>query len=90
MSLFMGLDEVIESFMGYVGVALGQSGAQIENFLGVYEKSGHSPIAIIKTVGMHSIQSIIILTIFFVPMLIVGKLLNLLPKKFNIKKIYSV
>ncbi len=89
MSLFMGFDEVVDSFMGYVGVALGNSGTQIENFLGVYEKSGHSPIAIIKTVGMHSIQSIIILAIFFVPMLIIGKLLNLLPKKFNIKKIYT-
>lgn len=76
MSIFMGIEEVIDSFMGYVGVALGNSGTQVENFLGVYEKSGHSPIAIIKTVGLHGIQSIIIFGIFFVPMLLIGLLLN--------------
>ena len=89
MSLFMGFDEVIESFMGYVGIALGQSGAQIENFLGISEKSGHSPIAIIKMVGLHGIESIVIFTVFFIPMLAVGKLLSFLSKKFNIKECYT-
>ncbi|MBQ8001818.1 MAG: hypothetical protein IJ297_00015, partial [Clostridia bacterium] len=90
MSLFMGFEEVIDSFMGYVGVALGNSGAQIENFLGVYEKSGHSPIAIIKTVGLHGIQSIIVFVLFFIPMLIIGQFISCFAdKKLNGKKCYA-
>ncbi len=89
MSIFMGFDEVIKSFMGYVGVALGNSGAQIENFLGVYEKSGHSPIAIIKTVGMHGIQSIIIFVIFYIPMLVLGLVLNHIANKKNCNKLLN-
>ncbi len=81
MSLFMGFDEVIDSFMGYVGVALGNSGAQIENFLGVYEKSGHSPVAIIKMVGLHGVQSIKVFAMFFVPMLAVGQIISFFSKK---------
>lgn len=61
----LGFEKAIQSFLNYVGLALGQSGATVENFLGIQEQSGHSLLAEIKTIGSQGIQAIIVFVCFF-------------------------
>lgn len=81
MTVFMGFSQAIDSFIKYVEVALGFSGADVENFLGIEEKSGHSLTAEIKMIGYQGIQAIFIFSVFFIPMLFISYIISLISKK---------
>lgn len=68
----MGFEKAIQSLLSYVGLALGQSGVAVENFLGIQEQSGHSLLAEIKTIGGQGIQAIVVFVCFFVLLLLLS------------------
>ena len=87
--LYMGLDKSIESFMGYVYLAIGKSQGSVENFLGVYEESGHSVFAIIKNVIKQCIFAVRDVVFYGLPMLLVNFVFcKLTGKKPTKSKIY--
>lgn len=71
MIMVMGIDGVVNSFMGYVRLALGQTTPGVENFLGIDEVSHHSLFANVWTVAVQvwkSVKSMVII----IPALFLG------------------
>lgn len=83
----LGFEKAIQSFLNYVGLALGQSGATVENFLGIQEQSGHSLWAEIKTIGRQGVQAIIVFVCFFVVLLLLSYGIRKLANRFGKEKI---
>ena len=90
MFIFMDFRQIINSFMDFVGMALGKSSSNVENFLGVYEQSGHSLWAEIKTIGSQGIQAIILFVCFFLIALVIAYLISKLAKQKINKNIINV
>ena len=79
--LTMGFEKVIQSLFNYINLALGKSGASIENFLGIQEQSNHSILAEVKNIGWQGIQAIIVFLCFFVIALAIAYLISKLSKR---------
>ena len=87
--LYMGYDKTVEKIIGLVYMALGKSKSNVENFLGVYEESGHSIIASIRTVIIQAIFSIRDVVFYGIPMFFVNYVaLSLIKKNQANRKIY--
>lgn len=71
MIFLMGFDGVINSFMRYVRLALGQTTPGVENFLGIEEVGHHSVFANVRTVAIQLWKSIKFLVIL-APLTIIG------------------
>lgn len=67
----MGIQSVAGSFMEYVNLALGNV-PEIENVVGVEEISGHSMMAVFKTVARQSVFAARDFVLFLLPAVIVG------------------
>lgn len=79
--LVMGSEGLIESLMGYVRLALGQTQDTVENVLGIQEKSGHSLTAIIKTLCLQCAKTVVSVVVFVAPAVIIVQLANLILKR---------
>jgi len=75
---FMGFENVTNSFLGYISLALGQVNPSVENFLEIEEKSGHSLIAEIKTIGFQVFMAIKTFSIYLFPLMLIMEIINLL------------
>ncbi len=82
----LGLQTLVESFMGYVNLALGRTSNDVVNVLGVQEKSGHSLIAEIKTIGLQGIRSIWAIIKCFIPFILIEELVQIFVRKCVEKK----
>ena len=80
MIVYMGWNTVLDSFSGFVNLALGKTDSQVVNFLGVEETSGHSISAIIKNVGWQSLRAVRDMVLFGLPMLAAAVLLSQLKR----------
>ena len=70
MACVMGFDRIVGSFREYVMLALGKTETQVENFLGIEETSGHSVLAILRTVAVQGVYALEDAAMFGLPMLL--------------------
>lgn len=70
MVCFMGFGGIVGSFREYVMLALGKTDTKVENFLGIEETSGHSMLAILRTVAIQGVYALEDVALFGLPMLL--------------------
>lgn len=76
--IILGKEDLINSSVAYVRELFGIVDSSIVNPIGIEEKSGHSLIAEIKTMGQQGISSILTIVCFFIPVTAIWSLLNFL------------
>lgn len=77
----LGIETVVDSFMGYVRLAFGQVEAGVDNFLGIEEKSGHSLLAEIKTIGYQVVMALTSTLLYIIPILVFSVIINYFARK---------
>lgn len=80
---YMGFDQVVSSLMSFVNMALGTTGSDFVNFLGIEEAGGHSIFDSVKVVVYQAFIAVKHMVIFGVPMLVVAFLFGKLRKVGN-------
>lgn len=80
----MGVDRIFESFEGFVNLALGRTTDEVENILGIQEKSGHSLIAELKTIVRQGLNAFKIVILYLLPTVVLETIFYCLIKKLEI------
>lgn len=83
MIIIMGFDKAVDSFMGFVRLALGQVTNKTENILGIQERSGHSLTAEIKTVAYQTFAAAKAVCLYLLPAVIIEMVLHFAAKHFE-------
>lgn len=80
--LYMGPAKTLNSFIEYVNLALGKTGTEVVNFLGIEEITGHSVFANVRTVAIQSVYALEDVILFGIPLLIVSVVISMVWKKY--------
>lgn len=81
MTIYMGIENVVNSFMSFVNMALGKPTGSVENFLGIEETGGHSVFDSIKTIAVQGFFGLKDMCIYGAPMLIIAFVFTIIAKK---------
>lgn len=82
MCIVIGPETLMDSLMGYVRLALGKTQNTVENVIGIQEKSGHSLVAIIKTLCVQVAKTIFSFILYILPVVLIAELVGVIIKRF--------
>ena len=69
--IFLGPQAVFQSFRGYIRLALGRVDSQVENVIGIQEKSGHSFLAEFKMMAYQGLICVETTLLYVLPILMI-------------------